>query len=239
MKNFSLREIVEAEGRGRAGETDSVFFVVDLMAHSVRTIYRSARAKIISADSGLKKEGFEEMGLFADAQEIIAGIAELNAKKLRALKKTEEAFLNEMAAFLARHNAASAVGWSSKKKQNKMNRAVMEGLQKISRKKRDENWRFVHSKVFFGILENDKKFSGHIKMREWEKAVDGLFLDKSPDFPGRALRLARKFASGSRMPEAEKILKKAVSAQFGKEDQRREAEAYLKTFRKKQETTGS
>ncbi len=227
---ISLRNIVEAEGKGCELNVDTPASAWEMLAVSVRTIYRPARAKITSFDPALKKEGIREMDFFVKTQKNIAKKAKADAKDFRNSGDMANAFLHERVVDLARHNAASAMGWSSKKDQNKINNDIFENLQKTPKKERDENWRFVHSKVFFGLLENDEGFSKNIDMRSWENAVDNLFQDKYPDFPGRALRLAKEYAKQNKKSLAKKILQKAIAAKFGKEDQRAEARAYLKSF---------
>lgn len=143
-----MRKLVEAEGKGEEFDVGIDSSIWNRLVISVRTIYRPARAKIKSFDPATKKAGLREMNRFAKIQESIAKEAETNAKILRDSGEAADAILNERVVDLARHNMASAIGWSSKSEQNKLNQKVFDNLQKVSKKERDENWRFVHCKVF-------------------------------------------------------------------------------------------
>ena len=235
MKTMSLREVVELEGKG--GELPGYLNAMtkEMLAITVRELYRPARAKLNSTDPAIKEEGRRGMLLFARIQYAFANEAEAEANALRNSMEAvaenrpmvETIYERMMTAELARHNAASAIGWTSKDEQNKVNRAVLNHLQGVPSEFRDENWRFVNSKVLFGLYENDAEFAATVEIWQLHEGVMDLWKDRYPDFPGRALRLAKKYVEMGDNKPAIVLLKEAISADFGKEDQRKDAQAYL------------
>lgn len=218
----SLRSVVEAEGGGKPirGSGPRWF-----LAHAVRELYRSARAMLRNTSPPEQREdGVVLMKAFIVVMEALSGRFWIEGDIFGAL--------------LATHNAASTYGLlGDKDRQNAMNARVLDdlafyelnppGRKKMSKADR-EDLAFVQSKAFWGLLENDKKFAANVDIYEWDRRVWELHEYQYPDFPGRALRLARHFEEadleGNILPITI-LLTMAEKAEFGKEDQRAECVA--------------
>jgi hypothetical protein len=135
------------------------------------------------------------------------------------------------AAILCWHNVASSYGVvNDTAKQNAINRMIMDMFVRPALKSevtQNPETAFVYQKIFFGLLENDAEFAKDVSATQWEAAVDALEAGTYPDFPGRAVRLARTQTAQGRVADAVNLLMRAVAATFGKEDQRADAQALL------------
>jgi hypothetical protein len=213
---MDLRTLVELEGGGKPlaeligqpGVTD--FRLLVLLA--VREIYRPARAKMRSDNPDVQGVGRDEMREFANVCRVVSG---------RAREKHDLAL-----ALLALHNAASAYGVLGETTvQNMFNVQVVREIEAVAGWEKDPDLRFVHTKAFFGRVENDTEHV--ITTQEWWQAVARLSEDRYPDYPGRALRLARYLDEIGQVQEAGILLARARAADFGKPDQLADVEAYL------------
>lgn len=218
IRRPSLRSVVEAEGGGKAIRgSGSRWF----LAHCVRECYRPAR-KMLGDTAAPSKATIGTLLMRA-----FIVVMEAMAERFRV----EGDFL---ASFLALHNAASAHGMlGDKHSQNAGNRAALEYLNifvdggKLT-KAEEAEVAFLRSKIFFGLLENDPEFATTVDVNEWDRRVWELHKYCYPDFPGRALRLAKyleeKDLEGNILPITI-LLTMAEKAEFGKEDQRVECVA--------------
>lgn len=213
----SLRELVEWEGKnGPLSElfanSDSSLPIRESIVLAVRTIYRPARTKLRSKDLKDQKVGKSWMRLFIRAQEVYQDYAR------------EQEDLAAM--YLAMHNVASASGWlglAGKKKQNAMNHGIWCLLNRLTW---EEDYVFVSTKAFWGLMENSPNFSKTVSLADWQTQVLALEAGRYPDFPGRALALAEKLAQkldAQSVDTAISLLEKAEACDFGKEDQKKEA----------------
>lgn len=211
----TLRETVEKEGKGEAfgvawDEADDR----TRSAMLVRYLYREARAAIHSNDLALKEKALAYITMF-------------EAESMRLAEMAVDC-PDTALVLLVHHNVASIMGLAGRKaEQNKLNHMLWSQIEKLDPEEQvDPDIRFVRSKIFFGLLENDRDFAQSISLDLWATYVADLEADRYPDFPGRALRLAREYMKAGKLQKAIALLVQAVACNFGKEDQIRDALAY-------------
>ena len=86
---------------------------------------------------------------------------------------------------------------------------------------------FVNDSVFAGLIENDPSFTDTVTLEHHEAFVRRIVDQKDPNFAGRAVVLAKRLVIEGRRPDARVLLEMAVNSTFSKEDQVRDANAYL------------
>ena len=207
-KIWTLRQVTEFEGSGKPLEEmlSCGSEIRMTLALDVRTKYRPARALLRSPDT--KEQGVEGMRSFVQAAMSTARAAEQAG--------------DFAAAMLAKHNAASAAGWFDKEQQCQINREVLASASLLpDGKDRD----FILDKCFWALVENDPSFS--ISVEQVAVRVLSMEVNQFPDFPGRAMRLAKHLLESGDRETAISWLQRAVRAEFGKADQRAEAEVLL------------
>lgn len=228
MRMKSLRDLVELEGRN--GSLDEFFdssgsslpSVRQLVVLAVRTMYRPARARLRSSTSREQMAGRNGMRQFAAIMEIYANFA-LDDQDFSAK-------------CLALHNAASANGFlgeDGKYKQNLLNNHI---FGQLSMRTPDivswnEDEKFVYSKVFWGLMENDSEFVRDVSFDDWREQLSILEKERYPDFPGRVLIYAKKYLAVLKPfvnTDLISLLDRAGTCEFGKEDQKKDVREYYR-----------
>lgn len=228
MSMKSLRDLVELEGRN--GSLDEIFdssgsslpSIRQLIVLAVRTMYRPARARLRSSIPEEQMAGRNGMRQFAAIMEIYANFA-LDDQDFSAK-------------CLALHNAASANGFlgeDGKHRQNFLNNLVFGQLSTLGPDIRNwnEDEKFVCSKVFWGLMENDSEFAKTASFDDWREHISILEKERYPDFPGRALMYTKKLhAAGVLLTDADNapLLERAGTCEFGKEDQKNDVREYYR-----------
>lgn len=208
-----LRQIVEAEGSGQLGQFGPDFGQTGRgrLVMLVQQGYRPSRVMVRSDIIVFRHHGeagllifIEEMGKF----------------------KCDHFAADPDAALLADHNAASAYGLIGQAiSQRVLNRAISDWYLEqchddISQLSPDGY--FVYHKAFFGLVENDEAFRDEVGVEKWAQTVMRMAEERFPDYPGRALRLARYYRSAGEPQAAFDLLHHATSdeiKQYGKVDQ--------------------
>jgi len=215
---MNLRELVEYEGGGQplSGLLDPEGPTVLRLAcvTEVRQCYRRARALMRSAAEGEPARGRSLMEEFAG--------------KMAGLARQAEEEGDTPLALLAMHNQASALGLlGHTDEQNLLNRVVFGRIAELPGEA-DQELQFVFDKALFGLIENDPALLGEVGLNYWVAAVSRAETQRFPDFPGRALRLARYLDNAvGDLDGAEDLLERALRSEFGKADQIQDVRDYL------------
>ena len=211
MEEISFRDMDELAGKDAPLPEWDKASERERFAINVRRRYRPARALV--GQPGREDDVVRGMWRYALAQQRLDASKDPEPKVFFALVFNTRGCVS---GFLENRNS-----------QNNLNHKGLRLLLEIPKEQRLEDWHYVYSKIFFGLLEKDQGFFGNVSLDEWKAAVDALEEHRSPNFPGRALFLARHLFDLGEADEAIKILERASAAEYGKDDQLREVEEFL------------
>lgn len=178
-------------------------------AYDVISQYRPARAKLRSEDPLVQEQGRAEMLAFACTRPALAQAAFAAGDFIGGLNILQ--------------TRASALGMAGDRDgQVAQLREIWTQLLRLQ-----EDILFLQSSTKSGLLENDADFASGVNLDEHQAFVLMLHGRRDPNYPGRATVLARRLAEQGNLEEACAVLRKAVSIDFGKEEQIVDAQALL------------
>lgn len=188
---------------------------------SVRVVYRSAREMgLVGGKKGMK--------LFAHLM--------LSLEKIAKEISAETGRPRDLAVSLwSLQGQATAMAFLDKEQQIQLNRRVVERVCDLDTSAlEDPDIQFVYDLAMLGLAENDPDFLRLFGEDVWVEIVGRAYDCCYPDFPGRALALAKYLDGLGRNDEADGLIQKALSLQsyeFGKPSQIAQVHSYLSSVR--------
>jgi len=136
---------------------------------------------------------------------------------------------------LALQGRATAMAFLDKEQQIQLNRRVVERVCDLGASAlEDPDIQFVYDLAMLGLAENDPRFLRLFGEETWIELVSRAYDRRYPDFPGRALALAKYLDDLGRNDEADGFIQMVLSLQaqkFGKPAQIAMVRAYLSSTR--------
>ena len=190
----------------------------------VRVFSRSAQAIVAATGDNTNLQGRSEAAVFCELMAVISGIATEFAKGTGHSR-------DRAASLFALRGQAEAMPFLKKHQQVRLNRGVVNQIRDMGASAlEDPDTQFVYDLAMLGLAENDPNFLRMFGEETWVELVDRAYIRCYPDFPGRALALAKYLDKLGRNEEADGFIQKAVSPQgreFGKPLQVTMVHAYL------------
>jgi len=230
----TLRDLIQAEGAAKSLDELSPEVVVAAKAcgydEAMRLVvkdYKSAAKRRNEAnDFGPNRENLD----------IVSGMEFRRLSKsfgIGALLRSGVGPIPVRALYL--HNAASCMAKGNgnrPERQAELNREALKLLESVPEADRDDDWRAVFEKVYFGLSE-----AGHITFDadRFEATIKGM-PENSKDKAGRLAFLAEKLAEAGDLVEAIEILEPTTEDRFSAPNQVERAQKLLAQYRQQKAT---
>lgn len=224
QKEMDLRYLVELEGAGRLGELDVDGIAggrrVEIVRH-VQRVYRVARAAQRAGYPTVVVLGNQMMEEFISLHNIVGESLNVHG--------------DIDGYHLVQHDIASASYALGRVETGiSLNTGIVQYYVDLCDgdvSELSDDAFFVYTKAVAGLVENNEEFRNEFGVDKWGQFVMGMAERQYPDYPGRALRLARHYATNDDLQGAIDLLTYAVSDEvrtYGKHDQVVDCEAELK-----------